>query len=231
MAQQILNNGETLLNIRTKINQNFEELYTKLQQLSASFAMHVDATPTPTETPTPTPTETLAPTETPAPTPTETPAPTPTETLAPTETPAPTPTETPAPTPTEEPLPSMNLYGFSDYFSSLGVDGDGALIETSNGDLTFGSFVSGDLFFYNLTSVGPLTGTPNDKDMIIYIDSEPRSLVRFDNSRTDTNFAFSTQSYTLSSAALTSAEFEGTFTVGEIWFETGTTAPVPSPAL
>ena len=92
MSLQTVQNSESLGVIRNKINENFYEIYSLIQQLSGNLYPE----PTPTETvPEPTPTETVI-----EPTPTETVIePTPTETV-----PEPTPTET-VPEPT--PLPDM----------------------------------------------------------------------------------------------------------------------------
>ena len=112
MARQILNNKESLLTIRTKINSNFEELFADIveiknaiQEIQNILNPPATPTPTPTNTATPTPTNTATSTPTPTNTATSTPTSTPTETPTPTdtETPTPTPTETPTPTPTETP--------------------------------------------------------------------------------------------------------------------------------
>jgi hypothetical protein len=91
MAREILNNKESLLAIRTKINSNFQELFADIVEIKQSIQNilnpPITPTPTPTSTSTPTPTSTS----------------TPTPTLSPTSTPTPTPTvsETPTPTPTQ----------------------------------------------------------------------------------------------------------------------------------
>lgn len=76
MARQTLNNGESLFSFRTKLNNNFSEIYSYIQTLSSLVALVPTPTPTPTQTFTPTPTPTR--TSTPTPTPTSTPTPTPT---------------------------------------------------------------------------------------------------------------------------------------------------------
>jgi hypothetical protein len=73
MARQTLNNGETLFSIRTKLNNNFQELYSLMQTISSLVVLV--PTPTPTSTPTPTPTSSSTPTPTPTSTPTPTPTP------------------------------------------------------------------------------------------------------------------------------------------------------------
>lgn len=65
MARQILNNRESLLVIRTKINSNFEELFQDIVEIKESI-QEIRNILNPPATPTPTP---VPPTETPTATP------------------------------------------------------------------------------------------------------------------------------------------------------------------
>lgn len=200
---QLLNNGEPLYDIRTKINENFSELgslYSIVQSLTSFCAERGwrppwVITPTPAPTPTPTPIGW---------TPTATP-------ILPTATPI-LPTATPIlPTPTA--VPSSIEY--SSYLTATLADGEP--VDQSYLDLTFAGLVSGDKFYYEPANMVSLTGAPVLRQLTLYIDNEPRAVVQFDNARTLMTYGYVTNTYLSSDL-----EFEGFLFNGEVYYETGT---------
>jgi hypothetical protein len=294
MAKQTLNNGEQLYDIRSKINQNFSELYTNLVSMSAFIAARGWTPPWITGSVVPTPTPTVSavlPTSTPPP---ATPEITPTPSVTPEITPTPsvvlpnvtitysvlsgfvpftvslsstnsggnvdswswnvdgtsystqnithtlsvsgvfaaslTATNaagvsiaTTSLTASVSALPEDPAYSRSKYANRFVADTDSenVPIEQSNEDLTFVGTISGDLFYYTLTSA-PLTGAPINKTMTVLVDEITRAVVQFDSTRLGTPFGYVTVNYAKLHNDL---EHEGYFTHGNVNFLTGTYAP------
>jgi hypothetical protein len=198
MSMRILNNGEQLYDIRTKINENFSEvssLYTIVQSLTSFCAERGwrapwIVTPTPTAIlPTPTATPIVGPTPTP---------------VAPTSTPI-VPTLTPTP-------PSIE---YSSYFTATLADGEP--VDQSYLDLTYAGLISGDKFYYEPANMVTLTGAPVLRQLIIHVDTEPRAVVQFDNGRIGLTYGYVTNIY-----PDTDLEFEGFLFNGDVYYETGT---------
>jgi hypothetical protein len=219
MPQQLLSNGETLLSIRTKINQNFEELFRMIagtpQPTETPTATLNGPTETPTATPTETPVVTETPTETPVvtETPTETPTATPTATLnGPTETPTatlndptattatPTPTPTPTPTlndptatPTSTSTPTPTETSSGPFMYQLSATGDPeAPAQNLLQSIDFLGGSIGDILYFNArTNTNSVI-----RNMVIEINSNPVAAVTFTGDRIDSVYGYYVSSLT-----------------------------------